>query len=84
MIESAVVHQICDWAKYQNRHNSKSKQVIKLFFCQNDPSEGGSFRQKDRLITLILFELCLFMICSPVANLMHHPLALYHKLVVKT
>ena len=30
--------------------------------------------QKDNLITLILFVLGLFMIFSPVANLMHHPL----------
>ena len=70
-----VVHQICDWAKYQNRHNSKSLQVIKLSFCQNDPPMGESFWQKDILITILLFELCLFMIFSPVANLMHHPLA---------
>jgi hypothetical protein len=26
------VHQICDWAKYQNRHSSKSIQVTKLSF----------------------------------------------------
>ena len=42
-----VVHQICDWAKYQNRHSSKSIQVIKLSFCQNDPPMGGPFWQKD-------------------------------------
>ena len=65
---------ICDWAKYRNGHSSKSIQVIKLSFCQNDSREGGSFWRKDSLITIILFELCLFMIFSPVANLMHHPL----------
>ena len=73
--EQRVVHQICDWAKHQNRHSSKSIQVIQLSFCQNDPSKGEFFWQKDSLTTLILFELCLFMIFSPVANLMHHPLS---------
>ena len=29
--------QICDWAKFHNRHSSKSIWVIKLSFCQNDP-----------------------------------------------
>ena len=32
----------------------------KLSFCQNDSPIGGSFWQKDSLITHILFELCLF------------------------
>ena len=49
-----------DWAKYLNRHGSKSIWVIKLSFCQNDSPMGGSFWQKDSLITHILFELCLF------------------------
>ena len=31
-----------------------------LVFCQNDSPIGGSFEQKDSLITHILFELCLF------------------------
>ena len=57
-----------------NRQSSKSIRVIKLSFCQNDPLIAESFWQKDSLITCILFELCLFMIFSPVANLMHHPL----------
>ena len=69
-----MLHNLCDWAKYQNIHSSKSIQVIKLSFCQNDPPIGGSFWQKNSLITIMLFELCLFMIFSPVANLMHHPL----------
>ena len=34
--------------------------MINLSFCQNDAPMGGSFWQKDSLITLILFELCLF------------------------
>ena len=42
-----------------NRHSSKSISVIKLSFCQNDPLIGGSFWQKDSLITHILFELWL-------------------------
>ena len=33
---------------------------MKLSFCQNDSLIGGSFWQKDSLITHILFELCLF------------------------
>ena len=37
-----------DWAKYHNRHNSKSIWVTRLLFFQNDS-----------LITHILFELCL-------------------------
>jgi hypothetical protein len=48
--------------------------VAKLSFCQNDPPMGKSFWQNNNLVTHILFELCLFMIFSPVANLMHHPL----------
>ena len=49
-----------DWAKLLNRHSSKSIWVIKLSFCQNDPPMWESFWQKDSLIILILFELCLF------------------------
>ena len=40
---------------------SKSIWVTKLVFCQNDSRIGGSFWQKDSLITHILFELCLFL-----------------------
>ena len=61
-----------DWAKYQNRHSSKSIWVTKLLFCQNDYPMGGSFWQKDSLITHILFEL--LMIFSPILNLMLHSL----------
>ena len=71
-----MVHQICNWAKYQNKHSSKSIKVIKLSFYQNDSPMGGSFWQKDSLITYILFELCLFWYLSPVANLMHHSLGM--------
>ena len=49
--------------------------MIKLSFSQNDSSIGGSFWQKDSLITFMIFELCLFMIFSPVANFGHHPLS---------
>ena len=48
-----------DWAKFLNRHSSKSIWVIKLSFCQNDSLIGGSFWQKDSFITHIL-ELCQF------------------------
>jgi hypothetical protein len=54
-----VSHNYLDRAKYQNRHNSKSIRVMKLFFCQNDPLIGESFWQKNSFITDILFELCL-------------------------
>ena len=70
-----MVHQICNWAKYQNKHSSKSIKVIKLSFYQNDSPMGGSFWQKDSLITYILFELCLFWYLSPVANFKHHSLS---------
>ena len=56
-----------DWAKYHNRHSSKSLWVTRLLFCQNDSLQGGSFWQKDSLITHILFELGMpNMIFSPV------------------
>ena len=41
-------------------HNSKSIWVIKLSFCQNDPLIGESFWENTSLVTLILFEQCLF------------------------
>ena len=41
-------------------HSSESIWVIKPSFCQNYPPMGGSFWQKDSLITHTLFELCLF------------------------
>ena len=52
-----VTHNYLDWAKYQNRHSSKSIWVMELYFCQN---ERGKFWQKNSFITYILFELCLF------------------------
>ena len=45
--------------KCLNIHRSKSIWVTSLFFCQNDSLIGGSLWQKDSLVTLILFELCL-------------------------
>ena len=42
--------------------------VIILYFCQNDSLIGGSLWQKDRMVTHILFDLCLFKHVSPVAN----------------
>ena len=54
-----VMHQIWDWAKNHNRHSSKSIRVTKLSFCQNDSPMSRLFQQNNRLITLILFELCL-------------------------
>ena len=49
-------------------HSSKSIWLIKLSFCQNNSPMGGSFWQKDSLITHILFELWLIMVFRPVAN----------------
>ena len=40
-----------DWAKYHNRHSSKSIWVTRLLFCQNDSPIGESFWPKDSLIT---------------------------------
>ena len=68
------MNQICDWAKYHNRHSTKSKWVVKLSFCQNDPPMGKSFWLNKSLVTSTLFELCLFVLFSPASNLMHHPL----------
>ena len=36
--------------------------------CQNDSLMGGSLWQKERMVTHILFDLCLFKHLSPVAN----------------
>ena len=45
--------------KCLNRHRSKNIWMTRLFFCQNDSLLEESLRQKDSLVTLILFELCL-------------------------
>ena len=37
-------------------------------FCQNDSLIGGSLWQKDKMVTHILFDLCIFKHFSPVAN----------------
>ena len=42
--------------------------MTSLLFCQNDSLKGESFWQKNRLVTHILFDLCLFEHFSPVAN----------------
>ena len=55
-----LIPKICEWAKYQNRHSSKSIWVMNLFFCQNYCPIRWEFWQKNRFITHILFELCLF------------------------
>ena len=44
-IYQRVTHNYLDWAKYQNRHSSKSIWVMKLFFSQNSPLMGQSFWQ---------------------------------------
>ena len=64
-------------AKYHNRHSSKSIWVIKLTFSQKDLLIGESFWENYRLVTPLLFELCLIMIFSPVANFGHHPLCTF-------
>ena len=60
LVTYRVYHNYLDWAKYQNRHCSKSIWVMKLIFCQNDCPIRGSFWQKISFITNILFEQCLF------------------------
>ena len=45
------------WAKYCNRHSSKSIRVIGLSFCQNDLTSGD---QLGKIKAWSLFELCLF------------------------
>ena len=52
-----LITKICDKLKCLNRHRSESIRVTSLFFCQNDVLIGGSFWQKDSLVTLILFDL---------------------------
>jgi hypothetical protein len=47
---------------------------VRLFFCQNGVLLGGSFWQKDSLVTLILFELMHIVIFSLVANFGDQPL----------
>ena len=59
---------ICDWTKYQNSHSSKSIRVTKLFFCQSDSPMSEPFWQKNRLVTHMFFDRCLFKHFSPVAN----------------
>ena len=55
-----LITTICDKLKCLNRHRSKSITVTKLSFCQNGPPMSTTFWQKKRLVTLILFDLCLF------------------------
>ena len=47
------------WLNIISRHSSKSIWVTNLIFCQNDSQIRRSSRQKDSLITHILFELYL-------------------------
>ena len=42
--------------------------MTSLFFCQNDSPVSKSFWQKNRLVTHILFDLCVFEHFSPDAN----------------
>ena len=55
---------------FRNDFSWKCTWVTRLLFCQNDSPIGGSFWQKDSLIT---FRTMPIMIFSPIANLMHHP-----------
>ena len=63
-----LLPKICDWAKYQNRHNSKTIRVTKLSFCQSDSPMSKSFWENNSLVTHIFFDLCLLKHFSPVAN----------------
>ena len=55
-------------------HSLESIWVIKPSFCQNDPSMGETFWQKDSLITHILSELWLITHTILVRNLLTHML----------
>ena len=46
--------------KCLSKHRSKNIWVTRLLFSQNDLLMGESLWQKDSLVTLIVFELCLF------------------------
>ena len=63
-----VSHNYLDWAKYQNRHSSKSIWVMKLFFCQNAPLIRQSFWHSYTFWTMPI------LIFSPVQIIMGHPL----------
>ena len=84
-----MVTKICDWAKCYNRHSSKNIWVTRLFFCQNGVLLGGSFWQKDSLVTLILFELCLLWYLAQSQILVislwyiHITTCMYYKIVTK-
>ena len=47
--------------------------MTRLLFCQNDSPMGGSFWQKDSLITHTLFELWLIIMFSTVVNFAQQP-----------
>ena len=55
-----LITKICDMLKCLNRHRSKSIKVTKLSFCQCIPPMSKWFWQKNRMVTHILFDLCLF------------------------
>ena len=65
-------------------HTSKSMWVIKLSFWKNDFRIGGSFRQKDSLITHILFELWQFMIFSPKERKLAKRTSVHCRVLTKT
>ena len=68
MISCYTIWGSLHWAKYQNRHSSKSIWVMKLFFCQNGPLMGQSFWQNTSLVTHILFDLFLFWYYGTTSN----------------
>ena len=64
VFQSHCLHNVCLKKTWTNQssvfsHSSKCIIVIKLSLCPNDCLLGGSFRQKDSLITQVLFELWL-------------------------
>jgi hypothetical protein len=48
-----VSYNYLDWAKYQNKHSSKSIRVMQLFFCQNDYPIREEFWQKNGFLTQV-------------------------------
>ena len=68
---------IWDWAKYHDRHNSKSIRVTKLFFCQNDPPGPYEYiiLTKEQFGRSYIFWTMPIIIFSPVSNSSNHTLS---------
>ena len=72
-----MIRWIWDWAKYHDRHNSKSIRVTKLFFCQNDPPGPYEYiiLTKEQFGRSYIFWTMPIIIFSPVSNSSNHTLS---------